>query len=103
MKIMLIGETGSGKTTLKQVLNNEEIKYKKTQTLEYSKNILDTPGEYVENRRYYNALIISSADYDIIGLVKDCTSKKVVFPPNFTFIFNKRSVGIITKIDSCCL
>ncbi|MBW4828083.1 MAG: EutP/PduV family microcompartment system protein [Clostridiaceae bacterium] len=98
-KIMLIGETGSGKTTLKQALNNEEIRYKKTQSLEYSKNILDTPGEYIENRRYYNALMISSVDCDIIGLVQDCTSEKVVFPPNFTSIFNKGSIGIITKVD----
>ncbi|MCG4585027.1 EutP/PduV family microcompartment system protein, partial [Anaerosalibacter bizertensis] len=45
---MLIGETGSGKTTLKQALNNEKIRYKKTQSLEYSRNILDTPGEYIE-------------------------------------------------------
>ncbi|MCR2043820.1 EutP/PduV family microcompartment system protein [Anaerosalibacter massiliensis] len=100
-KIMLIGETSSGKTTLTQVLNDKEIGYKKTQALEYANNILDTPGEYIENRRYYNAIIMSSVDYDIIGFVQDSTSNNIVFPPNFASMFNKKVIGIITKIDCC--
>jgi ethanolamine utilization protein EutP len=98
-KLMLIGETGSGKTTLKQALSDKEIKYCKTQSLDYSENILDTPGEYIENRRYYNALIISSVDCDIVCFVQDSTSKRNIFPPNFASIFGKKSIGIITKID----
>ncbi|WP_425448346.1 EutP/PduV family microcompartment system protein [Dethiothermospora halolimnae] len=98
-KIILIGKTGCGKTTLTQSLNKKNIKYKKTQAIEYKNGVLDTPGEYIENRRFYNALIVSSSDCDIIGLVQDSTSDQLVFPPGFASMFNKPVVGIVTKID----
>ncbi|WP_053955138.1 EutP/PduV family microcompartment system protein [Inediibacterium massiliense] len=98
-KIMLVGKSGSGKTTLMQVLNHYDIEYQKTQTIEYEKNILDTPGEYIENVRFYNALITSSYDCDIIGFINDCTDVECIFPPKFACIFTKPVIGIITKID----
>ncbi|MDK2799549.1 MAG: ethanolamine utilization protein EutP [Clostridiales bacterium] len=98
-KIILIGRTGSGKTTLMQAINNLSKEYKKTQAIEYFDSVLDTPGEYIENKRYYNALIVSSYDCDVIGLVHDCTDEECIFPPNFAFIFAKPVIGIITKID----
>ncbi|WP_207707285.1 EutP/PduV family microcompartment system protein [Crassaminicella thermophila] len=98
-KIMLMGRTGSGKTTLAQTINQLSKDYKKTQTMEYYNNILDTPGEYIENVRFYNALITASFDCDVIGLVQDCTDDRCIFPPNFAYVFNKPTIGIITKID----
>lgn len=98
-KIILIGKSGSGKTTIAQALKEEEIRYQKTQSLEYRDNIIDSPGEYIENRRFYNALIITSLDCDIIGLIQDSTDEHNIFPPNFVTMFNKDSIGIITKMD----
>lgn len=98
-KIIFIGRSGSGKTTLIQALNKDFIKYKKTQAIEYYDKFLDTPGEYIENRRFYNALISSSFDCHIIGLVQHCRDNTCVFPPNFAAIFNKEVIGFITKID----
>lgn len=43
MKIMLIGPSAAGKTTLIQRLIDEEIKYDKTQAVEYIGNFIDTP------------------------------------------------------------
>ncbi|AWZ47736.1 EutP/PduV family microcompartment system protein [Hathewaya limosa] len=100
-KIMLVGKTGCGKTTLTQVLHNEKIDYKKTQALSYGENSIDTPGEYIENRGYYKALIVTSADSDVIGLLQDCTQSNSIFPPSFGSMFPKPVVGIITKIDQC--
>lgn len=100
-KLILIGRTGCGKTTLTQVLHDENIDYKKTQAIEYSKNIIDTPGEYIENRALYRALIVSSADCDVIALLQDCTEEGSIFPPNFASIFAKPVIGIITKTDLC--
>lgn len=44
MKIMLIGPSAAGKTTLIQRLIDKEIKYDKTQTVEYVGNYIDTPA-----------------------------------------------------------
>lgn len=98
-KIILMGKTGSGKTTLCQRLHGEVIEYKKTQAIDMFEDAIDTPGEYIENRNYYHALIVTAADADIIGLVQDCTDERNFFPPSFGLIFPKPIIGIITKID----
>lgn len=98
-KILLVGKTGSGKTTLTQALQGLALHYRKTQAVSYSGCIVDTPGEYLENRRYYNALIASSTQCDVIGLVQDGTAPNSVFPPKFAFMFTKKVIGIVSKLD----
>lgn len=100
-KIMMVGRTGCGKTTLTQVLQNEKIDYKKTQAIEFFDNAIDTPGEYIENVRFYNALIVSAADCDLIALLQSSVDEQSIFPPGFASSFAKPSIGIITKCDLC--
>lgn len=94
-----MGKSGCGKTTLTQWINGMDLDYNKTQAIEYVGEIIDTPGEYMENKSYYNALIVSSYDSDIVALVQDATDEMSIFPPQFISIFTKDAVGIITKID----
>ena len=99
-KIMLIGRTSCGKTTLTQKLINEEVKYKKTQAVSYKSRIIDTPGEYVENKMYYKSLLVLSADAKIIILVQSTIDGATLFPPKFSTMFPKKEViGLVTKID----
>ena len=99
-KTMLIGRTGCGKTTLTQKLMDEEVKYKKTQAVTYKSKIIDTPGEYVENKMYYKSLLVLSADAKIIILVQSAVDGATLFPPKFSTMFPKKEViGIITKVD----
>lgn len=98
-KILLIGKSGCGKTTLTQRINGIDIEYKKTQMVTYSNDVLDTPGEYLENRTLYNALIISSYDSDVIGMVQANNDPESMFPPGFSSAFTKPVIGIITKSD----
>jgi ethanolamine utilization protein EutP len=49
-RVMLIGRTGAGKTTLIQALEGMALDYSKTQAVEYLDKYIDTPGEYSENR-----------------------------------------------------
>ena len=98
-KILLIGKSMCGKTTLTQRIHGLDIEYEKTQMLTYSNDILDTPGEYMENRMLYKALIVSSYDCDIVGMVQACDEERNIFPPNFATAFSKPVIGIVTKAD----
>lgn len=99
-KIMLIGRTGSGKTTLTQKLNGEEVLYRKTQAVSYKSKIIDTPGEYVETKTFYKSLLVLSADAKTIILVQAANDDNTIFPPKFSTMFPKKDIiGVITKID----
>lgn len=97
--IIFMGKTGSGKTTLCQKLDQLELKYKKTQSVELYNNAIDTPGEYMGNRNLYNALITTSADAKIIAIVYDATQEENYIAPGFASMFCKDVIGIITKIN----
>ena len=99
-KTMLVGRTGCGKTTLTQKLMNEKVKYKKTQSVTYKSKIIDTPGEYVENKMFYKSLLVLSADAKIIVLVQSAIDGATLFPPRFSTMFPRKEViGVITKTD----
>lgn len=96
-KVIFIGQSGSGKTTLCQKLNQEALSYRKTQAIELYETAIDTPGEYLENRHFYKALITTAVEAKIVALVADPTSEYQAIPPGFGTIFNKKVIGIVTK------
>ena len=98
-RIILIGRSTAGKTTLCQRINNEELHYYKTQTVQViNKNMIDTPREYLERRGFRGALIVTSADADIILMVQDATEGGTMFPPLFCSMFSgKPCVGIVER------
>ncbi len=98
-KLMLIGKVSCGKTTLCQYLTNQKIKYKKTQALEVTDNIIDTPGEYVERRQFYQALAVTAMGADVVLLLQDPTDMTFTLPPGLQAMFQKPMVGVITKSD----
>lgn len=98
-RVMLIGAIGCGKTTLTQRLQNQEIKYNKTQSIEFFNNFIDTPGEYIEHHRMINTLQTTSVDADIIILLQSVIDRRIIYPSGFCTMFNKPTLGVITKID----
>lgn len=99
-KIILIGRSMAGKTTLCQYLGNEALRYKKTQTVEIvNQNMIDTPGEYLERRYFRGALQVTAADADYIVMVQDATERGTMFPPGYSSGFGKHAVGVVTKSD----
>lgn len=97
--VMVIGTTGAGKTTLIQHLLYGKAHYKKTQSVEYIKNFIDTPGEYIELPHFYRAIIVTSYDADKIVFVQAANEQNSIFPPNFASLFTKEVIGVVTKID----
>ena len=98
-KIMLIGSVGCGKTTLTQRLKGSELTYKKTQAIQFHTDIIDTPGEFIQHRNLYSALITTAINAKVIVLMASALEKKQIFSPQFASAFNKPCIGLVTKID----
>ena len=98
-KIIFMGRSGSGKTSLMQALRGEKVHYHKTQYIDYTQAIIDTPGEYIENHELGAALALYAYEADVVGLLLAATEPYSLFPPNITCLVNREVVGVITKID----
>lgn len=98
-RMMLIGPSQCGKTSLTQALRGEALQYQKTQAIVWSASTIDTPGEYLENRCLYSALLTSSCEADVIALVLNSDAQWSPFSPGFTGPMNRPVIGILTKAD----
>ena len=98
-KMLLVGRSESGKTTLTQALKGKKVSYHKTQYINYHDVIIDTPGEYAENRNLSQALALYSYEADVVGLLISATEPYSLFPPNIAPCVNREVIGIVTKID----
>ena len=98
-KTLLIGRHGVGKTTLKQALKGEKIRYVKTQYMDYGEWLLDSPGEYAEVHGLGAALAIYAYEADVVALLISADDDYSLFPPNITCMVNREVIGIVTKTD----
>ncbi len=98
-KLILVGRSGSGKTTLTQALKGDNLHYHKTQYINYHDVIIDTPGEYAENKELARALAIYSYEADVVGLLLSSTEQYSLYSPCCTAQANREVIGIVTKID----
>nr|WP_315020384.1 EutP/PduV family microcompartment system protein [uncultured Aminipila sp.] len=100
-RIMLVGKSQAGKTTLTQYLTNQQLFYHKTQTVQVvDGHFIDTPGEYLERRGFYGALSVTASEVDAVALVQSAVDGESMFAPGFGQMFcGKPIVGIVTKID----
>ncbi len=98
-KIILVGRSGSGKTTLTQALKGDKLHYEKTQYINYHDVIIDTPGEYAENKELARALALYSYEADVVGLLLSATEQYSLYSPCCTSQANREVIGIVTKID----
>ena len=98
-KLILIGRSEAGKTTLTQALRGEKIKYEKTQAINYSNILIDTPGEYIQSRQFGAAIALYAYESDIVGLLASATEPYTLFSPNVTGMTTREVIGIVTKID----
>jgi len=98
-KLILMGRSESGKTTLKQALTGEKVHYDKTQYIHYHDVLIDTPGEYAQTKHLGYALALYAYEADVVGLLVAATEPYTLFPPNITCMVNRDVIGIVTKIN----
>ena len=97
-KIVLMGRSECGKTTLTQALKGEKIQYHKTQYVNHFDVIIDTPGEYAQTKHLGYALALYSYEADVVGLLLSATEPYSLYPPCCTAMSNREVIGIVTKI-----
>lgn len=98
-RIMVIGPTNCGKTTLVNALNEEDRPIRRTQDLIYGKNTIDVPGSYLENPWMYKNIISIVQDASHVLILVDQSNCKEVYSPGFAKVFNCPVIGVITKTD----
>ena len=99
-RIMLIGENGVGRRSLARALGFALLPLQRPMAVEYAGPFVFPPPEFLENRRFYRALITTSMECGVLLLLQDATRRTSVFPPGFARIFNRRVIGVVTKTDS---
>ena len=96
-RTLLVGRHGVGKTTLKQALLGEEIRYEKTQYMLYGDWLIDSPGEYAEVHGLGAALAIYSYEADVVALLISADDDYSLFPPACASMINRDVIGVVTK------
>ena len=99
-KIILVGRSEAGKTTLTQALKGDKIRYNKTQYVNCFDVIIDTPGEYLQTKNLGSGLAMYTFEADVVGILMSATEPFSLFPPCVTPVCNRRVIGIVTKINS---
>lgn len=98
-KIILMGRSECGKTTLRQALKGDTISYHKTQYINHYDVVIDTPGEYAETNTLGRALALYAYESDVVGLLLSATEPYSLYPPCCTASCTRPVIGIVTKID----
>ena len=98
-KTLLVGRHGVGKTTLTQALRGEEIRYAKTQYMNWAGDwLIDSPGEYAEVHGLSSALALYSYEAEIVAMLISSDEDYSLFPPCCTSMVNREVIGVVTKV-----
>ncbi|PWW11570.1 MULTISPECIES: EutP/PduV family microcompartment system protein [Mangrovibacter] len=98
-RLMLIGPSRCGKTSLLQALEGISLHDQKTQAIEWRSSAIDTPGEYLENRCLYSALMTTACEADVVGLMLNADASQTPYAPRFAQVLNRPVIGIVSKAD----
>lgn len=98
-RIMVIGPSRCGKTTLVNELNNYHGELRRTQDMIYGKNTIDVPGSYIENSWMYKHIIAAAQDASHVLILIDQSRCIDVYPHGFAKSFRCPVIGVIAKCD----
>jgi ethanolamine utilization protein EutP len=97
----VIGEVDAGKSALITRLVNPEGNQRKTQApIYYPGSVIDTPGEYVDNRAWNGPLLSTISSVNTIVYLQPANAKHFSAPPGLLRVYpNKKLIGVISKVD----
>lgn len=95
-----MGRSEAGKTSLIQAINGETLHYEKTQYTKVEGNMIDSPGEYAESKRFSVGLACFSFEADVVALVQAADEPFSLFGQCLQSFILRPLIGIITKADS---
>ncbi|ATD55742.1 EutP/PduV family microcompartment system protein [Clostridium chauvoei] len=98
-RIMVIGPSRCGKTTLVNELNNYHGELRRTQDMIYGENTIDVPGSYIENSWMYKHIIAAAQDASHVLILVDQSKCTDVYSHGFAKSFRCPVIGVITKCD----
>ena len=98
-RIMVIGPSRCGKTTLVNALNNYDGPLKRTPDMIYGKNTIDVPGSYIENSWMYKHIIAAAQDASHVLILVDQSNCNEIYSHGFAKSFRCPVIGVITKCD----
>ncbi|QIZ75706.1 EutP/PduV family microcompartment system protein [Ferrimonas lipolytica] len=100
--IVFIGEVDAGKSALLDKLSEQQIHIGKTQSAQYyAGKLVDTPGEFVDNRSWFGPLLSTICNVKTVLCLQPANATR--FAPMtglLTVYSNKNIVGVISKIDT---
>jgi ethanolamine utilization protein EutP len=96
--VMIIGPVGSGKSTLLKTLQLIEGKVKKTESIQYTRLAIDTPGEMMQIPYLYNAFILNSTRASVILLMANA-KRYTRMPPKIALALKAPAFGVVSQID----
>ena len=99
---ILVGNVGSGKSTLLNALLKLDTAVNKTQALVFHRNnIIDSPGEFLNNRVLYGALLTTISQVDIIVYLQAADSGQLHMPADLLRLYSgKQVIGVVSKVDA---
>lgn len=97
-RIMVIGRSEAGKSTLMSALGIVQGPVTKTEAVDFRGGCIDTPGELLESPIFKHTFMPLSCKAKVVLLVMD-PFQHSSFPPGITTILRAPVVGVVTKID----
>lgn len=99
-RIMVIGPSDSGKSTLVRAINRDDGPLRKCQEIIFGHETMDVPAAYLENPWMYKHIISAAQNHaSHILILVDQNDPKEIYSPGFARVFRCPVTGVIMKHD----